>query len=410
MRYLISTAFLATAIPSLAWAEPMTFDAALERAAGGSPSVQATKVGVDATRFASIAAGQLPDPTLSFGIDNFPVSGPPAFSFTREFMTMERIGLEQSFPNPAKRRAQRGRAQADVGVAEADLAVEVQKVRLETALAWIDLYYAKRRLAQFDLLNNSLHDLQETVSARLAAGTARPSQVLEPEQLRATIADRSSELIAEIAAARARLVRFTLDPEVDVEGDPPKVEIDRNQIMAGLGSLPMLRSLDAGIDVADTNTQLARAEKRPDWRLSTSYGRRDPAFGDMVSIGVSFDLPLFAKRRQDPKIAARANEAEQARLMRAAGELEIVAALDADLAEHAMHQQLLMNSHNTLVPLARRRAELDMASYAAGRLDLGSALLATLALAEAEIDALAREADVARGAIRINFTYGEMRP
>ena len=45
-----------------------------------------------------------------------------------------------------------------------------------------------------------------------------------------------------------------------------------------------------------------------------------------------------------------------------------------------------------------------------GKLDLGSALLSTLALAEAEVDALSREADVARDAIRINFTYGEMRP
>ena len=82
----------------------------------------------------------------------------------------------------------------------------------------------------------------------------------------------------------------------------------------------------------------------------------------------------------------------------------------AVLADHAMHHQRLMNARNTLVPLAKRRAELDMASYAAGKLDLGSALLSTLALAEAEVDALAREADVARDAIRINFTYGEMRP
>ena len=59
-----------------------------------------------------------------------------------------------------------------------------------------------------------------------------------------------------------------------------------------------------------------------------------------------------------------------------------------------------------LVPLARRRGELDQASYAAGTLDLGGALLSTLALAEAEVDALAREAEVARDVVRLNFTYG----
>ena len=53
-----------------------------------------------------------------------------------------------------------------------------------------------------------------------------------------------------------------------------------------------------------------------------------------------------------------------------------------------MHDRCLDNARNVLVPLARRRGELDQASHAAGTLDLGSALL-SLALAEAEVDALA---------------------
>lgn len=410
MRYLMSAALLASALPSLAWAEPMTFDTALERATTTEPSVRANQAGVEAARVASVAAGQLPDPTLSVGVDNFPISGPPAFTFNRESMTMVRVGVEQAFPNPAKRRAQRGRAQADIGTAEADLAVNAQNIRLETALAWIDLYYAKRRLTQLKLLDDSLNDLQATVSARLTSGSSRPSQALEPEQLRAAVSDRRSDLTAEVAKARAKLARLTGDAGADVSGDPPALEVDGAQLRNGLALLPRLRALDAEARVADADTDLARADKRPDWRVGTSYGRRDPVYGDMVSLTVSVDLPFFAKRRQDPLIAARESEASRVRLMRDAGERELLAALDGDLADHAMHHQRLLNARQTLVPLAKRRGELDMASYAAGRLDLGSALLSTLALAEAEVDALAREADVARDAVRINFTYGEMRP
>lgn len=403
-------ALSAAVVPTAALADPLTFSAALQRAASEAPSLRASASGVAAARSAEIASGRLPDPTLSVGIDNFPVSGPPAFSFTRESMTMARIGVEQAFPNPAKRRAERIRAQADIGIAAAGLEVEAQNVRLQTALAWVDLYYARRRLGQLQGLNQSLDDLQATVSARLTSGSARPSAALEPDQLRAAVGDRRSELTADVAKAQARLARFTGDPQADVSGDPPILEVDRTSLLAGLAVLPTLKALDAGVSAADAETELARADKRPDWRVSTSYGRRDPAYGDMVSVGVSIDLPLFAKRRQDPMIAARASEAERARLLRTAGEREFTAALDGDLADHAMHHQRLMNARQTLVPLAKRRAELDMASYAAGKLDLGSALLSTLALAEAEVDALAREADVARDAIRINFTYGEMRP
>ena len=401
---------LALLLPTALHAEPLTFDAALERATRTAPSVRASEAGIDATRSASVAAGRLPDPTLSVGIDNFPISGPPAFTFNRDEMTMARVGIEQAFPNPAKRRAQRGRAQADIGVAEAGLAVEAQNVRLETALAWVDLYYAKQRLAQLDRLDESLGDLQATVSARLASGSARPSQALEPEQLRAAVNDRRSELRAEVSKAQARLARLTGDPDADVSGESPVLEVDGPALRARLDTLPRLQALDAETRVAEADTELARSDKRPDWRVGTSYGRRDPAFGDMVTVTVSIDLPFFGKRRQDPLIAARESEASRARLLRDAGERELLAALDSDLAGHAMHHQRLMNARQTLVPLAKRRAELDMASYAAGKLDLGSALLSTLALAEAEVDALSREADLARDAIRINYTYGEMRP
>ena len=409
MRILLG-AGLALVVPAILQAETLTFDAALQRAAANAPSIQASEAGVEARRAEAIAAGQLPDPTLTFGVDNFPISGPPAFTLNGDSMTMVRVGVEQAFPNPAKRRAQQGRAQADIGVAEADLAVDVQYVRLETALAWVDLYYAKRRLAQLELLDQSLGDLQATVSARLASGSARPSQALEPEQLRAAINDRRSELGADVVKAQARLARLTGDPNANVAGEPPVLEVDGPALRAHVGSLPRLQALDAQSRVADADLTLAQADKRPDWRVGTSYGRRDPAYGDMVSVTFSIDLPFFGKRRQAPLIAARESEARRAGLMREAGERDILAALDADLADLTLHRQRLSNARNTLVPLAKRRAELDMASYAAGKLDLGSALLSTLALAEAEVEALSREADVARDVIRINYTYGEMRP
>jgi outer membrane protein TolC len=410
MRILFLAPALATALPCAAGAEPLTFEAALERAANAAPALKVSEASVRASHARAIAAGQLPDPTLSVGIDNFPISGPPAFRPRDESMTTARIGIEQAFPNPAKRRAEQTRARAAIGAAEAGQAVTAQDVRLETALAWIDLYYAKRRLAQLRRLDASLGDLQATVTARLASGSARPSQAYEPEQLRAAVNDRQAQLEAEVAKAQARLARLTGDPDADVSSDPPLLTVERERLRGGIGATPRLTALDADVAAAEAETDLARAAKRPDWRVSTSYGRRDPAYGDMVSVGVSIDLPLFSRKRQDPLIAAREAEADRARFSRTSGERDLNAGLTSDLADYDMHRRQLDNARATLVPLAKRRAELDMASYAAGKLDLGSALLSSLALAEAEVDALAREADVARDAVRINYTYMEVRP
>lgn len=405
MRILIC-AGLALALPTALHAEPLTFEEAIERAAREAPSLGASEAGVKAARAQAIAADRLPDPTLELGIRDFPVTGPDAGRINGDDFTMRTIGVTQEFTNPAKRRARATRAAAEIGIAEAGAEVEAQTVRLGTALAWLDLHYAKRRLEQLELLDRSLGDLEATVTARLASGSARPSQALEPEQLRAAVNDRRSELEAEVIKARARLVRFTGDAQADAVGEPPLLEIHPDRLTAGVAALPRVRALDAQTGVADAEVALARAEKRPDWRVSAMYGRREPRFGDLVSVQVSIDLPLFAKRRQDPRIGARASEAERARFDRLAAQRELSAALEADLADHAMHHRQLENARKVLVPLAKRRGELDQASYAAGTLDLGSALLSTLALAEAEVDALAREAELARDAVRINFTYG----
>ena len=406
MRILLS-AGLVLVLPAALQAEPLTFDAALERATVDAPSLRGRAAGVSAAQAAAIAADRLPDPTLEIGIRDFPVTGPDAGYLNRDNFTMTTIGVSQQFVNPAKRNARAARASAEIGIAEAGALVEGRSVRLQTALAWVDLYYAEKRLAQLTLLDASLGDLQATVTARLASGSARPSQALEPDQLRAQVNDRRAELSANVAKARATLARFTGDPNPEVSGAPPELMVDRTKLLAGVAALPSLRAMDAQTVAADADTQLARADKRPDWKVSASYGRREPNYGDLVSVGVSIDLPFFSRRRQDPKIAAAASEAERVRFDRIAAEREVLAALDSDLADHLMHHQRLENARNTLVPLTRRQAELDMASYAAGKLDLGSALLSSLALAEAEIDALAREADVARDAIRINMTYGE---
>jgi hypothetical protein len=71
---------------------------------------------------------------------------------------------------------------------------------------------------------------------------------------------------------------------------------------------------------------------------------------------------------------------------------------------------VIANARGNLVPLARKRAKLDFDSYGAGTVDLGTALLATRTVGEAEVDLLVREAEVARDAICISMTYARDWP
>lgn len=396
--------------PATIFAKPVSFEEALDQASSSAPSLKGPGVQISATQSLAIAADQLPDPSIEVGIKDFPVTGPDAGRFNRDNFTMRTIGVSQQFSNPAKRRARAGQASADIEVAVAELARETRSVRLNTALAWIDIYYGQKRLAALGLLDASLADLQATAKARLTSGSARPSQTLEPDVLLAKVDDRRTMLHAEIAKAMAKLSYYTGGVGDDIVGPAPQLEVNENILLGSIARLPDLQLMDAQIGVADAATRLARADKNPDWTLSASYGRREPAFGDLVSVGVSIDLPLFSKHRQDPKIAARGLEAERARYARRAAELDSIANLQGEIAEHKAHHQRLANARDRLVPLARQRAQLDVASYGARTIDLGSALMSAVAASETEIDAIDREAEVARDAVRLNITYGEDRP
>src|SRR5689334_4021695 len=76
-------------------AQTLSLDEAQRLAVERSGLVTAQDAAIVAAREMAVAAGQLPDPVLKFGIDNLPVDGPDRFSLSRDFMTMQRIGVSQ---------------------------------------------------------------------------------------------------------------------------------------------------------------------------------------------------------------------------------------------------------------------------------------------------------------------------
>ena len=405
MRSAWSLALLAL-LANAAQAAALTYSAALKLAEVSAPDLQARGADIRAARSSAIAAGRLPDPKLAFGVEGFPVSGPFAGRPGSDDFSDLRVGVIQEVPNGAKRRSARERAATDIGAAQTRQIAQAREIRLTTALAWLDLFYAERRLAALDEIDKALAPLRDAAPSQLASGALRAAETLEPQQLTAVLGDRRADLVAAVASARARLARWTGDRDAEVAGDAPDFPINAAALHAGLDKLPALAVFDAMGRQADADVDVAKAEKHSDWTWELAYQHRDPRFGDMVMVQATVSLPLFASTRQDPIIAARVETAGRVRLEREAARREVLAGLDTGLADHAMHHDRLHRALETLVPLARRRADLEIAGYAAGTSTLSNVLQAFLAFAEARIDAIDRDADVARDAVRIVLTYG----
>mgnify|MGYP000072317048 CR=1 FL=1 len=110
-------------------AHALGFAEALDLAEQHSPRITAQRLQIDAASSSQKSAGTLPDPKLSVGVENFPISGMDRFSLTRESMTMQRLALMQEVPNRAKRDAQIASAQAKVERERATLAVQRLQIR-----------------------------------------------------------------------------------------------------------------------------------------------------------------------------------------------------------------------------------------------------------------------------------------
>ncbi len=250
---------------SAAHAQTLTYDQALRDAVANAPGAVAGRAGVSAAQADARAAGSLPDPRVSIGIENYPVSGPPAFSLSRDDMTMGRVGFQQDLPNLAKRHAAQAQARAVIATAEASQATKLREVRLGAGQAWIDLAYAERRLAALDTVLLFLRSLPSAARAAVTTGSVRPGQTLTTDQEIAALDDRRDELMAAVARARAMLARWTGVSAPEIAGDMPAIDLAPARLRDALSLHSDMVLAEAGIQRAQADVDAARAEKRPDW-------------------------------------------------------------------------------------------------------------------------------------------------
>src|SRR3954470_14530604 len=143
MRNLVWAALAALVAAKAFAAAPLTLDEAQRLAVERSRQLPAQAASVEASRQMARAAGALPDPVLRAGIDNVPAEGPDRFSTTRDPMTMRRIGVMQEFTGGEKRTLRRERYEREAERGEAEARVALAAVQRDTALAWLERYYAE---------------------------------------------------------------------------------------------------------------------------------------------------------------------------------------------------------------------------------------------------------------------------
>jgi outer membrane protein TolC len=389
--------------------EPLlTLEQAIDRATLEAPQISASAAVLEGAQAVASSAGRLPDPELIAGIDNLPVDTADRFSFSRDFMTMRKVGVMQTFPSGAKRRLQSEHAQREIDVARGEL----RKSRFDTshavAEAWIARAVAEQSLTRLKSLVPDT-ELQATAArAALASGRATAADALGAQNLAAALTQRILSLQQEAEMQRAELARWIgADADLPLAPIPTDRELEHSPdaLVAAVSEHAPLAPIVAQLDAAKTDVELARAQKRPDWSAEISYAKRGPDFSDMVSLEFRIGLPLFPKYRQDPLIAEKR---AAVRAMQAERDSEVrmhTAEVRSALAQWRFGRERLQSYSREILPLARDRSRAAIASYSAGRGELSAAVDALSEEINAELEEVQLQGSVARAWVFLHLLH-----
>lgn len=247
---------------------------AVKQAETQAPNIDAHQAALTSAERAVTPAGQLPDPQLIVGIDNLPVTTNDAFHLNRDFMTMRKVGVMQTFTRGEKRELRTQRAEAMAAREGALLTTERLTTRESVARAWVMRAAAERRLALLQSLRPRAEAQMAAATAALTAGRGSAADGIAARAEQAMLEDRISEAARVVAETRAEFVRWLPDSSDQPLGDAPdfrSLGADPDTLIRNVAHHRELLAYDAAEKAATTDVALARAEKRPDWSLEFAY-------------------------------------------------------------------------------------------------------------------------------------------
>ena len=388
----------------------LTLPEAQRLAVARSRQLMAQELAVTAAREMAVAAGQLPDPVATVGINNLPTNGPDAWSLTRDFMTMTSVGVMQEITRAEKREARAARYEREADKARAERSVSIANIQRDTALAWLDRYYAEAMLRVISEQRSQAEVEIEAAESAYRVGRGNLVDILAARNALVLLDDRASEVGRKLAAAKIALARWIGDEAQAPLGDKPTIDairFDPNSLEQDLAHHPELAVLAQKEEVAAAEVRVAQTNKKADWSVALMYSQRGPAYSNMISLNVSVPLQWDQRNRQDREVAAKLAMLDQAQAEREDMLRAHTAEVRAMIAEWENDRERRSRYEREVLPLATERTESILTAYRGAKASIADVLMARRGEIDVRLQALQLEMDTARLWAQLNFLVPE---
>jgi outer membrane protein TolC len=398
------------AVPVSGADAPLTLAEAQRLAVERSRMLAGQDSAVIASREMAVAAGQLPDPMLKLGVDNLPVDTSDRFSLTRDLMTMRQIGVMQEITRSDKRQARADRFEREAEKTLAEREATVAAIQRNTALAWLDRYYAEAMATVVAEQTREARAEIEAAEGAYRAGRGNLADVLAARAALVGLDDRASELGRKVRAARIVLARWIgNNADAPLAGKPAidAILLDPGTLETDIVHHPELAVFAKKEDIAAAEVRVAQANKKADWSVELMYSQRGPAYSNMITVGVSVPLQWDQRNRQDREVAAKLAMLDQARAEREDMVRSHTAEVRAMIAEWENNRERRTRYERELLPLAAERTQATLGAYRGAKAGITDVLLARRNEVDVRMQVLQLEMDTARLWAQLNFLVPE---
>ena len=436
MFFIFVTTFMLISANAVATASSiLTLEEAIRAAVTQDPWLKGSQYNEDAIMANSVAASTLPDPVVSIGLANLPTDG---FAFDQEPMTQLKAGVSQMFPRGDSldiRRKQLQELAKQHPIMRQD---RIAKTTLAVSLRWLEIFRAQQTIGLIEQDRALFEQLGEVAQASYssAVGKVRQQDIVRAQLELTRLEDRLTQLHSQKEQATAQLLEWLSDEaawpssslnyqqNIDLPVTAPTIrplylnaqgELESGNIQALanlLNNHPYVLTIEQKIEASKTGIDLAKQQYKPQWGVNASYAyRADDQIGrsraDFISVGVSFDLPLFTSNKQDQAVSAAISQTEAIKTEK---RLALRSLLSQLQSAYAAHQRLLQRAAlyktNILVQMSDQ-AEASLTAYTNDDGDFAEVVRARIADLNARIDALNVDVDLLKSQSQLNYFFSD---
>ena len=406
LRRMAYLSVLTVVVPNVVNAqEPLlNLQEAVSIAVQEDPWLTASKQTQEAFASEAIASSSLPDPQISLTAASFPVD---SFSSRQEGMTQLVVGVSQTFPRGdtlSLSRKQKNQLAQKQPFLRAD---RIAKVKTTVTKLWLDVFFSQQSIRLIESDRALFEQLVSTAKASYTSteGKARQQDVIRAQLELTRLDDRLTSLRQKEEQLQSELSEWIgVIAKSRLPDDLPSLTLKKTLLSPStipkqalyelIKEHPVLQATDQDILASETSVELAQQGYKPQWSANLKYGHRndDPSGNDranLLSAGVTFDVPLFTDNKQDKQVRSAKFKTEAKKTEKLLVARQLIANLRSTFLQLNRLNERAALYHEELLPQMSAQSEAALTAYNNDDGDFAEAVRSQIAEVNAKIDALA---------------------